>query len=309
MMVTNSILSVLSTAWLSELTGVDNMYNVMFMAVLVVFLVIVLVASLVILRALRTIVRLTMPEVEAAEREAKLAAKAKRAGRQGAWTRGWNKLMGLRPISEEKDIVIDHEYDGIRELDNPVPIWFNGLFYATVVFGVVYLAIYHVFGWGLTQEQEYDREMARAEAARVEYLSQVANLIDENTVEVDLSPNTVSAGQAIYLANCAVCHGQSGEGGIGPNMTDNYWIHGGEINDIFRIVKYGVLDKGMIPWEQMLTPAQIAEVSNYLISLRGTNPPNPKDPEGNPVEYKEAGAEEPADEQVEQAQQADLESV
>lgn len=305
-MATNSIFSILFTTWLSELTGVANTYDMMFMVMLVVFLVIVLVAALVILRALRTVVRLTMPEVETAEREAKVAAKAARAGRRGGWTRRWNKLMGLRPISEEKDIVIDHEYDGIRELDNPVPVWFNGLFYATLVFAVVYLAIYHVFGWGLTQEQEYDREMARAEAARIEYLSQAANLVDENNVEVNLSPATVSAGQAIYAANCAVCHGQAGEGGIGPNMTDDYWIHGGEVNDIFRIVKYGVLDKGMVPWEQMLTPAQIAEVSNYIITLRGTNPPNPKNPEGNKVEYKEAGAEDQAEEQD---GAADLESV
>lgn len=306
MMLTNSILSVLSTTWLSELTGITNTYNLLFMVMLVIFLLIVLVASIVILRALRTIVRLTMPQVEAAEREAKQVARAQRANRKGAWVRWWNKIMGLRPISEEKDIVIDHEYDGIRELDNPVPIWFNGLFYATVVFGVVYLAVYHVFGWGLTQEQEYEREMARAEVARQEYLSQVANMVDENNVEVDFSPETVSAGQAIYMANCAVCHGQAGEGGIGPNMTDEYWIHGGEINDIFRIVKYGVLDKGMVPWEQMLTPAQIAEVSNYILNLRGTNPPNPKDPEGTKVEYEEAGTEEPVGED---AQTVDLESV
>lgn len=303
-----SILNVLSTAWLSELTGVANSYNAIFLVMLIVFLIIVLVAALVILRALRTVVRLTMPEVEVAEREAKIAAKARRAERKGGFRRAWNKLMGLRPLSEEKDIVIDHEYDGIRELDNPVPIWFNGLFYATVVFAVVYLAVYHVFGWGLTQEQEYDREMARADAARELYLSQAANLVDENNVEVDLSPGTVSAGQAIYMANCAVCHGQSGEGGIGPNMSDDYWIHGGEINDIFRIVKYGVLDKGMIPWEQMLTPAQIAEVSNYIITLRGTNPPNPKDPEGNKVEYKEAGADDQG-EGEEPAGLSELESV
>lgn len=305
-MLTNSILSVLSTTWLSELTGITNTYNLLFMVMLVIFLLIVLVASIVILRALRTIVRLTMPQVEAAEREAKQVARAQRANRKGAWGRWWNKIMGLRPISEEKDIVIDHEYDGIRELDNPVPIWFNGLFYATVVFGVVYLAVYHVFGWGLTQEQEYEREMARAEVARQEYLSQVANLVDENNVEVDFSPETVSAGQAIYMANCAVCHGQAGEGGIGPNMTDEYWIHGGEINDIFRIVKYGVLDKGMVPWKQMLTPAQIAEVSNYILNLRGTNPPNAKDPEGTKVEYEEVGTEEPVEED---SQTADLESV
>lgn len=302
------ILNVLSAASLFELTGVENTYIAVFIAMLVVFLVIILVAALVILRALRTVVRLTMPEVEVAEKEAKVVAKAARLTRKGKRKQWWNKLMGLRPLSEEKDIVIDHEYDGIRELDNPVPLWFNGLFYATVVFAVVYLAVYHVFGWGLTQEQEYEREMARAEVARELYLSQVANLVDENNVEVDLSPAIVNAGQAIYMANCAVCHGQAGEGGIGPNMTDEYWVHGGEINDIFRVIKYGVIDKGMIPWEQMLTPGQIAEVSNYILTLRGTNPPNAKEPEGEKVEYKEAGVDSLGDDE-ESTGMSDLESV
>src|SRR5690606_22447921 len=171
-------------------------------------------------------VRVTMPHVLADEQTAKAGAKQARRDGHRQW---WNKLMGLRPMAEEKDLVIDHEYDGITELDNPVPAWFNGMFYASLAFAVVYLCVYHVFGWGATQEEEYTREMARAEQARQEWLAQAANNIDENTVTLDESPETVAAGMAIFTQNCAACHGGVGEGGIGPNLTDDYWLHGGGV--------------------------------------------------------------------------------
>ncbi len=258
-------------------------HDILTMAVVVVMAVI-LVAALMVLRAVRVMVRVAMPQVLADEKAAKAAAKqARRAGRR-QW---WNKLMGLRPMAEEKDLVIDHEYDGITELDNPVPAWFNGMFYASLAFAVVYLCVYHVFGWGATQEEEYAREMARAEQARQEWLAQAANNIDENTVTLDVSPETVAAGMAIFTQNCAACHGGAGEGGIGPNLTDDYWLHGGGVKDVFRVIKYGVLDKGMVPWEQSLTPAQIAEVANYIMSIRGSNPPNAKEPQGEKVAPQE----------------------
>ena len=156
--------------------------------------------------------------------------------------------------------------------------------------------MYHVFGWGLNQDQEYEREMALAEVARQEWLAQSANNVDENNVELNGSPEVLASGQAIFTQNCAACHGGSGEGGIGPNLTDEYWLHGGDIKSIFKVVKYGVLDKGMVPWEQNLTPGQIAEVSNYILSLQGTNPPNAKAPQGQleEVETTPAGGEETA---------------
>lgn len=251
---------------------------------LVVVMLVILLAALMVLRALRVMVRVTMPHVLADEKTTKVAAKQARRDSRRQW---WNKLMGLRPMAEEKDLVIDHEYDGITELDNPVPAWFNGMFYASLAFAVVYLCVYHVFGWGATQDEEYTREMARAEQARQEWLAQTANNIDENTVTLDVRPETVAAGMAIFTQNCAACHGGMGEGGIGPNLTDEYWLHGGEVQDVFRVIKYGVLDKGMVPWEQSLTPAQIAEVSNYIVSLRGSNPPNGKEPQGEKVEYRQ----------------------
>ena len=270
---------------LSATVGSGNLYNDILILALVIVMAVVLAAALVVLKAMRLMIRMTMPHILAEEKTVIARAKADRKAKRRAWL---NKLMGLRPIAEEKDLVIDHEYDGISELDNPVPAWFNGLFYASVVFAVVYLCVYHVFGWGMNQDQEYAFEMAKAEAARQEWLAQAANNVDENTVEVDVRPETITAGAAIYTQNCAVCHGNVGEGGIGPNLADEYWLHGGEVHDVFRIVKYGVLDKGMVPWEQSLTPVQIAEVSNYILTLRGTNPPNAKEPQGQKVSYESA---------------------
>lgn len=271
----------------NQVFGTGNLYSDLLMVGLIVVMLVIFIAVLITLRALRTMVNITMPDLVKEEKESKVLAKIQRKER---FRSSWNKLLGLRPIAEEKDILIEHEYDGIKELDNPIPMWFNGMFYASVVFAVVYLLIYHVFGWGLNQDQEYEREMARAEKERQEWLAQAANNIDETNVELDQRPEVISAGMALYTLNCAVCHGAAGEGGIGPNMTDDYWIHGGEIEDVFSVIKYGVLDKGMVPWEQSMTPGQIAEVSNYIVSLRGTNPPNPKEPQGEKVEYRSGSA-------------------
>jgi len=258
-----------------------NIYQNILIIVLVVVMLALLASALMVNKAMRSILRITMPEILKEEQVTKIRKKESRKA-------SWNKLLGLRPISEEKDFIIEHEYDGIKELDNPIPIWFNALFYSTMTFAVVYILIYHVFGWGLNQNQEYAQEMEKAEIAKQEYLAQAANLIDESSVVYDESK--VAAGHAVFQANCVACHGGAGEGGIGPNLADRFWLHGGEIKDIFKTVKYGVPDKGMVPWEQTLTPGQIAEVSSYIISIRDTKPANPKEPQGTEVTYATADA-------------------
>ncbi|MBD1434738.1 c-type cytochrome [Sphingobacterium sp. DN00404] len=268
-----------TTATASEWAfGSGNIYNDILIVALIVVMIALLASALVVNKAMKSIINLTMPQL-ATEQQVKKAKKIN-------WQAIAAKLLSLRPIEEEKDLEIEHEYDGIKELDNPVPAWFNALFYSTITFGVVYLLVYHVFGWGPNQDQEYQREMALAEKAKQEFLAQSANLIDESTIEIDATGTLAASGKAIYMANCAVCHGNAGEGGIGPNLTDEYWLHGGDIKDVFAVVKYGVPEKGMVPWEQTLTPGQIAEVSNYIITLAGTNPPNPKDPQGEKVAPK-----------------------
>ncbi|GHE47473.1 cbb3-type cytochrome c oxidase N-terminal domain-containing protein [Sphingobacterium griseoflavum] len=270
------LLAIDSTAKAAEwYMGSGNIYNDVLIIALIVVMLVLLSSSIVVHRAFKAIIKLTMPQL-AAEEEAKRAKKTD-------WQAVWNRLLSLRPLAEEKDLEIDHAYDGIKELDNPIPAWFNALFYSTMTFGLVYLMVYHVFGWGLNQEQEYNREVVLAEKAKQEYLAQAANLIDETSITVDESGAMAASGKAIFMANCVACHGNAGEGGIGPNLTDEYWLHGADIKDIFKVVKYGVAAKGMVPWEQTLTPAQIAEVSNYIYSLRGTNPPNAKEPQGEKV--------------------------
>lgn len=268
-----------------------NLNGKLLLLALILVMTIVLIAVLVVLRAFQTIIKVTMPHVLEEEKQQKAAKKEQSKANQKKF---WNKLAGLRPLEEEKDQVMDHEYDGIAELDNPTPAWFMGLFYGTIVFGVVYLAIYHVFGIGPDQEQEYVKEMVLAEKETQAYLASQANNVDEHNVEQDKSPETIAAGNAIFQANCAVCHGNAGQGGIGPNLTDDYWIHGGDIKSVFKTVKYGVPAKGMVPWQSQLSPSQIAEVSNFILTLRGTTPPDPKAPEGE-LEMPESNAPEDGD--------------
>ena len=266
--------------------GAVNLYGDILIVALIVVMITLLITAYVVNNAMRSILKVTMPEVVKQEAEQKQLAKAQKKEQRSQL---WSRMLGLRPIEEEKDLTIQHDYDGIHELDNPIPIWFNALFYGTIGFGLVYLLIYHVFGWGMNQDQEYIHEMAQAEKAKQEYLAQAANLVDESSVEFNeaLAP----AGKAIFMANCAACHGNNGEGTIGPNLTDRFWIHGGEIKDVFKTVKYGVPEKGMVPWEQTLTPGQIAEVSSYIITLRDTKPANPKPSEGVEVaSYESEGA-------------------
>lgn len=193
----------------------------------------------------------------------------------------WQKVLSLRPLSEEKDIEIDHEYDGIKELDNPTPGWFMYLFYATIIFAGVYLLNYHVFNLGKLQDEEYVIEMKQAEVQKAAFLAKSANNIDENSVKESKDAAVFNEGKALFTKNCVACHGENAQGIVGPNLTDEYWLHGGSINNIFKIIKYGVPEKGMISWEKQLTPKQISDVANYIKSLKGTKPANPKEPQGD----------------------------
>ncbi len=193
----------------------------------------------------------------------------------------WQKVLSLKPLSEEKDMMIDHDYDGIQELDNPTPGWFMYLFYATIAFAFVYILNFHVFNLGKLQDEEYAIEVKEAETAKAAFLAQSANNVDENTVALSTDAGVIAEGKALYTKNCVACHGANGEGTVGPNLTDEYWIHGSKINNVFKTIKYGVPEKGMVSWEKQLTPKQISDVANYIKSLAGTNPPNGKEPQGD----------------------------
>ena len=198
----------------------------------------------------------------------------------------YDKISGLKPISQERELMMDEDYDGITELDNNVPPWFNILFYGTIVFAFLYLLNYHVFNIGRLPLQEYSDEVYAADLKREE-LIRTGAFINENSVTLITDKSALDNAKKIFVVNCVPCHGNNGEGTVGPNLTDQYWIHGGGVKNVFKTIKYGVPAKGMIAWQNQFNPKTMQEISSYVISLQGTNPPNAKAPEGQP--YVEKG--------------------
>lgn len=192
----------------------------------------------------------------------------------------WQKMGSLKPLSMEHLQVMDHKYDGIAELDNPTPPWFMYLFYATIVFAVFYVIGYHVIGNGKTMDNEYKEEIAVAAKQQEEYQKKFANMVNENNVAFLKDAKSLEDGQKIYTQNCLACHGDKGQGGVGPNITDEYWLHGGSAKDMFHTVTVGVPEKGMISWSKTLNPLQIQHVISFMNSLQGTKPANAKEPQG-----------------------------
>lgn len=207
--------------------------------------------------------------------------------------KGWWSAVNQRiltkaiPVEKEADFVLDHEYDGIRELDNALPPWWKYGFYITIGVAVLYLLRFHVWKTGPDPVQEYNREMQTAAAQIEQYRKQANELVDEKTVTM-ADASGIVAGKQIFTTTCTPCHGQHGEGGVGPNLTDNYWLHGGVINDVFKTIKNGVPDKGMPSWEKSFSPSQLRELASFVKSLGGTNPPNPKAPQGDLFTEKKA---------------------
>ncbi|EMR04419.1 cbb3-type cytochrome c oxidase N-terminal domain-containing protein [Cesiribacter andamanensis] len=196
----------------------------------------------------------------------------------------WSKLTDAVPVEREAEVMTDHEYDGIRELDNNLPPWWVAMFYATIVFSVVYLAAYHVFGWAPLQDQEYEQEVLAAKLEVEAYLAAKGGALDETNVELLMDETALAEGAAVYNSYCGACHGAELQGGVGPNLADSYWLHGGDIKDVFKVIKVGVPQKGMISWQTQLSPEQIQQVASFIISKEGSNPANAKEPQGE--EYK-----------------------
>lgn len=193
----------------------------------------------------------------------------------------YKKLVGSKPIEEEGEIILDHNYDGIKELDNNLPPWWLYGFYASIIFGAIYLIRFHVFN-GENQFDELETELADARISIEEYKKTAKNLVDVNTVTQLTEASDLNAGKTIFETNCVACHMADGGGGIGPNLTDNHWILGGDIKSVFKTVSEGGRSgKGMISWKQQLKPLEMAQVASYVLTFQGTTPANPKAPEGN----------------------------
>jgi cytochrome c oxidase cbb3-type subunit 3 len=190
----------------------------------------------------------------------------------------WDKFNKLKPVSQEAELDTGHEYDGIRELNNRLPPWWLYGFYVTIVFAGIYLWRYHVSHTGPSSAEEYNRSVTRAELKIKEYLKQKGDAVDENTVTLLTAPEDLAEGKRIFGISCATCHKANGAGEVGPNLTDNYWLHGGDVKSIFKTIRYGI--NAMPQWQNQYSNKQIAQVTSYVKSLQGTNPPNPKEPQG-----------------------------
>jgi cytochrome c oxidase cbb3-type subunit 3 len=197
------------------------------------------------------------------------------------WARMDSKLFTKAiPVEKEADVMLDHDYDGIHELDNALPPWWKYGFYITIGIALVYLLNFHVLGIGKNPDQEYVAEMEKAKVDKDIYEAQNKDKVDENNVPMADAAGLATARQ-MFEANCIACHLKGGAGNVGPNLTDDYWIHKGSLNDIFKSIKNGYPDKGMQSWITKFNPKEISLLASYVKSLRGTNPPNPKAPQGD----------------------------
>ena len=183
----------------------------------------------------------------------------------------------------EQSHLLDHNYDGIQEYDNPLPRWWLALFWATIIFTPLYILYFH-FGGGMLAKERYDQEMISFYDRQAEQLLALGEISESTLVDLMADASMMNGGKKIFQAKCATCHGMFGEGGIGPNLTDDYWIHGAQLMDIYRTVRDGVTAKGMLAWERQLRPAELMAVSSYAGTLLGGEPPNPKPPQGDRVD-------------------------
>lgn len=217
-----------------------------------------------------------------AEGKARFDAKKESPSKLLAWiNKTYIKLLDSKAIEEEHDIILDHNYDGIKELDNNLPPWWLYGFYASIIFACIYLLRYHVFN-GDTQIDELEIEYAEAQKAIEIYKKTAKDLVDFNTVELLTSGDDLSSGKKIFDTNCVACHLADGGGSIGPNLTDEFWISGGGIKNVFKTISEGGrAGKGMIAWKQMLKPSEMAQVASYVLQFQGTTPAKPKAAEGD----------------------------
>lgn len=215
------------------------------------------------------------------EEKAKIEAENNLAVKETEWYKNlMQKLTKTAPIESESELLLSHDYDGIKELDNNLPPWWVYLFYACILFSAVYLVRFEIMG-GDNQEMELQKELAQAKIDVEEYMKTAPDLIDEKTVTLLTESADLAAGKEIFTTNCAACHRADAGGQIGPNLTDENWILGGGIKNVFHTITNGGRDgKGMIAWKGTLKPKEIQKIASYILSLKGSNPKDAKAAEG-----------------------------
>lgn len=251
-------------------------YPIIMLFLALVFLIIIAIEAIV--SALENVMYQSLDE---AAKERYIAAKNRPL--KFTWLNNtYKKLVGTKPMEKEQELILDHNYDGIKELDNDLPPWWLYGFYASIIFGAIYLVKYHVFD-GDTQYDELESEYAQAKIELEEYKKTAKDLVDFNTVTFLSDAADLAKGKAIYEENCVACHKSDGGGGIGPNLTDNHWILGGGIKNVFKTINDGGRDgKGMVAWSKNgLKPSEIAQVASYVLTLQDITPAEPKEAEGD----------------------------
>ena len=256
-----------------------NYLIISLLVLVIVAIIVILVQVLMLLRKISNPQNATEPKEDLRGESAPLFSER--------WWQRWTGF-GVKLADEQRILIKGHDYDGIHELDNRMPSWLAFLFQGTIVFAVIYLIIYHLTGIGDLPMAELEKETQIVEAKKTAFLEKAAAKINENSVTLLTDAKTLEEGKAIFTANCAACHAADGGGTVGPNLTDEYWLHGGGIKNVFKTIKYGVPEKGMISWEKQLNPLKMQQVSSYIVSLKGSKPATPKAPQGEI--YKEEAA-------------------
>lgn len=226
-------------------------------------------------KALNTVKALTLKQAQPQRAEAGVPAAAPVEDKSIL-----TALTNAKPVEQEAEILLDHDYDGIHELDNKLPPWWVWGFYITIVYAVVYVIMFFFTGTIPRSDKEYKNEMAAAEEAIAAYKATATNLVDETNVTILTEGSALSAGEKIFATNCATCHAADAGGLAGPNLTDEYWLHGGGIKNVFGTIKNGVNGTAMISWKDMIGAGDIQKVASYVLSLQGTTPANPLPPQG-----------------------------
>ena len=243
-----------------------------YMVIVMVFFVMlmVLIVAIYTLFILKSIIKNERGEVEEAEEP------------ESGWDILKSKLTDAVPIEEEETVLLSHDYDGIHELDNHLPPWWKWLFYITIAFAVVYIAIYHVFETAPLQIQEYQNELLAAAEQEKERKTTGEDLLNEDNVTFTDEVAVIEQGKSLYEVNCVACHRKDAGGlpGLGPNLTDEYWIHGGGVKNIYKTIQDGVPGTSMISWKTQMSPEDMRAIACYAITLFGTDPPNAREPQG-----------------------------
>ena len=242
------------------------------LAVIVLELVVILYFSIMIRRLFRDL----------SGESDRILAKVGEPSKLSIWWKKFDKNWMTKAVEIEKeaDILLDHDYDGIKELDNALPPWWKYGFYITIVVGIIYLFNFHVWGTGPTPEQEYALEVAEGKRLDEQYKARTKDVIDENNLTL-ADADGIVAGKALFTQSCTPCHAADGGGGIGPNLTDHYWIHGGKLADIYKTIKIGYPEKGMQSWQSMYSPMQMRNLASFVQSIKDAKTANPKAPQGD----------------------------